>query len=203
GWGGAAGRWAGGRERRGAEPALHAGLRPAEAAKAMSPPPGFAVDVIAGEPDVYQPIAFAIDGKARLWVAEAVSYPWRQKEGEGKDSIVVFEDKDHDGRDETRTLFAEHLNLVSGLEGGFGGLFVGAAPFLYYIPDRDDDLKPDGPPEVLLDGFGYEDTHETLNAFNWGPDGWLYGCHGVFTHSKVGKPGTPPDSTDGQRVKMN
>jgi hypothetical protein len=21
-----------------------------------------------------------------------------------------------------------------------------------------------------------------LNAFQWGPDGWLYGCHGVFTH---------------------
>lgn len=181
------------------DPVLHAGLPPIEAAKAMTVPPGFAVDVIAGEPDVYQPVAFAIDAKARIWVAEAVSYPWRQKEGEGKDSIVVFEDKDHDGKYETRTVFAEHLNLVSGLEVGFGGVFVGAAPYLDYIPDRDDDLKPDGPPEVLLDGFGYEDTHETLNAFNWGPDGWLYGCHGVFTHSRVGKPGTPDD----QRVPMN
>ena len=37
----------------------------------------------------------------------------------------------------------------------------------------------------------YQDTHETLNTFTWGPDGWLYGCHGVFTHSRVGKPGTP------------
>ena len=25
----------------------------------------------------------------------------------------------------------------------------------------------------------------------WGPDGWLYGTHGVFTHSNVGKPGAP------------
>jgi putative membrane-bound dehydrogenase-like protein len=181
------------------DPMLHAGLSPAEAAKAMTIPDGFTVDVIAGEPDVYQPIAMAIDGKGRIWVAEAVSYPWRQKEGEGKDSIVVFSDEDGDGKFETRTVFAEHLNLVSGLEVGFGGVFVGAAPYLYYIPDRDDDLKPDGPPEILLDGFGYEDTHETLNAFNWGPDGWLYGCHGVFTHSRVGKPGTPDD----QRVPMN
>jgi putative membrane-bound dehydrogenase-like protein len=37
--------------------------------------------------------------------------------------------------------------------------------------------------------LGSGDTHETLNAFTWGPDGWLYGCHGVFTHSKVGRPG--------------
>ncbi len=51
----------------------------------------------------------------------------------------------------------------------------------------------------MLDGWGYQDTHETLNAFIWGPDGWLYGCHGVFTHSKVGKPGTPDD----QRQPIN
>ncbi|HEX4646347.1 MAG TPA: PVC-type heme-binding CxxCH protein, partial [Verrucomicrobiae bacterium] len=30
-----------------------------------------------------------------------------------------------------------------------------------------------------------------MNTFTWGPDGWLYGCHGVFTHSNVGKPGAP------------
>lgn len=48
-------------------------------------------------------------------------------------------------------------------------------------------------PEVLLDGWGYQDTHETLNTFTWGPDGWLYGCHGVFTHSLVGKPGAAKD----------
>src|SRR6185369_5473792 len=181
------------------DPILHAGLSAADAAQAMTVPAGFHVDVIAAEPDVHQPIAMAIDGRGRIWVVEAVSYPWRQKEGEGKDDIVVFEDRDGDGKFETRTVFADHLNLVSGIEVGFGGVFVGAAPYLEFIPDRNDDLRPDGTPEILLDGFGYEDTHETLNAFNWGPDGWLYGCHGVFTHSRVGKPGTPDD----QRIPMN
>jgi putative membrane-bound dehydrogenase-like protein len=52
---------------------------------------------------------------------------------------------------------------------------------------------------VILDGFGYHDTHETLNGFIWGPDGWLYGCHGVFTHSRVGPPGTP----DEERTPIN
>ncbi len=181
------------------DPPLAAGLSPADAARAMTVPPGFHVDVIAAEPDLQQPIALAIDAKGRLWVAEAFSYPHRRAEGDGRDSIVVFEDRDSDGKFETRTVFAEKLNLVSGLEIGFGGVFVGAAPYLLFIADRDDDLKPDGAPEVLLDGWGYEDTHETLNAFIWGPDGWLYGCHGVFTHARVGKPGTP----DAERVPLN
>ena len=68
-----------------------------------------------------------------------------------------------------------------------------------FIPDRDGDDRPDGPPQVLLDGWGQHDTHETLNSFIWGPDGWLYGCHGVFTHSRVGKPGTP----DAERIPIN
>ena len=55
---------------------------------------------------------------------------------------------------------------------------------------------PDGEPQVLLDGWGYQDTHETLNSFIWGPDGWLYGLHGVFTQSNV-KP------LDGPETRMN
>ncbi len=115
----------------------------------------------------------------------------RAPEGQGKDRILIFEDTDGDGKFDKRKVFIEDLNLVSGLEVGFGGVWVGAAPYLLFIPIKDGDDMPDGPPQVLLDGWGYQDTHETLNTFTWGPDGWLYGCHGVFTHSNVGKPGTP------------
>jgi putative membrane-bound dehydrogenase-like protein len=82
---------------------------------------------------------------------------------------------------------------VSGLEVGFGGVWVGAAPYLMFIPIKDgDEPQPAGEPQVLLDGWDYtRDTHETLNTFTWGPDGWLYGCHGVFCPSFVGKPDTP------------
>src|SRR5262245_48679699 len=176
-----------------------AGLGPKEAAAAMTAPAGFRVHLFAGEPDVKQPIAMALDDRGRLWVAEAYTYPRRAAEGKGTDRILIFEDTDGDGAFDKRTVFADKLNLVSGLEVGFGGVWVGAAPYLLFIPDRDGDDKPDGPPEVLLDGWAYEDTHETLNTFIWGPDGWLYGCHGVFTHSKVGKPGTPKD----ERTKIN
>lgn len=184
---------------RGNLPNRTAGLTPNEAARAMTAAPGIAVDLIAGEPDLHQPVALWVDGRGRLWVAEAYSYPQRRKDGEAHDTILVFEDRDHDGSFETRTVFHDRLNLVSGLCVGFGGVWIGAAPELLFVPDRDGDLVPDGPPEVVLDGFGLQDTHETLNSFTWGPDGWLYGTHGVFTHSRVGKPGTP----DAQRIGLN
>ncbi|MFO0960668.1 MAG: PVC-type heme-binding CxxCH protein [Isosphaeraceae bacterium] len=177
----------------------HEGLSPGEAAEAMTVPPGFRVSLFAGEPDIVQPIAMTLDERGRLWVAEAYSYPIRLPEDQAKDRILIFEDNDNDGKFDTRKVFADKLNLVSGLEVGFGGVWVGSAPNLLFIPDRNHDDRPDGPPQVLLDGWGYQDTHETLNSFIWGPDGWLYGCHGVFTHSKVGKPGTP----DADRVPIN
>ncbi len=151
--------------------------------------PGFQAELIAAEPDVKQPIAFCMDERGRLWIAEGFSYPNKQPEGQGKDRIVILEDRDGDGVFETHKVFAEGLNLMSGLEIGFGGVFVGAAPELLFIPRDQDDHA--GKPEVLLDGWGFQDTHETMNSFTWGPDGWLYGNQGVFTRSLVGAPGTP------------
>ena len=155
----------------------------------MFVPEGFSVDVIAAEPNLHQPMAFTFDAKGRLWVVEGHSYPQKRPAGEGLDRILIFADNDHDGTFETRTTFIEGLNLVSGMEVGHGGVWVGAAPELLFIPDRDGDDKPDSEPVVLLDGFGYADTHETLNSFMWGPDGWLYGNQGVFNSSRIGKPG--------------
>ncbi len=171
-----------------------ASLPPKEAAAAMTLPPGFHATLIAAEPDITQPVTFCFDERGRIWVAEAHDYPFPAEPGEeGSDRILILEDADSDGAFETRKVFAEGLSLVSGLEVGFGGVWVGAAPYLLFIPDRDRDDVPDSEPEILLDGWGTQDTHETLNSFRWGPDGWLYGCHGVFTHSNVGRPGAPEE----------
>jgi putative membrane-bound dehydrogenase-like protein len=170
------------------------GMTAEEALKRMEVPPGFSVDLIAAEPDVVQPIAMCFDSRGRLWVAEGMDYPQKRPDGEGRDRILIFEDTTGDGNFDTRKIFAENLSLVSGIAVGFGGVYVGAAPYLLFIPDADGNDQPDTDPEILLDGWGYQDTHETLNAFTWGPDGWLYGCHGVFTHSRVGTPGTPDEA---------
>lgn len=212
------------------------GQSPKDALKALQLPGGFKAELIAAEPDLVQPIAFTFDERGRIWVVEGNSYPKPREVGAGQDRIKILEDKDGDGVFETKKIFCEGLNLVSGIELGFGGVWVGAAPYLMFIPDADKDDRADpipdtthvisgqrGPsnnpitseqidhllqPQVpglnftayaLLDGWGSQDTHETLNSFIWGPDGWLYGCHGVFTHSKVGKPG----ASDDQRKPIN
>jgi putative membrane-bound dehydrogenase-like protein len=164
----------------------------------MFVPDGFSVDLIAAEPQIHQPIAFAFDPRGRLWVLEGHSYPQKRPQGQGLDRIVILADTDGDGRFEERKVFVEGLNLASGIEVGHGGVWVGAAPELLFIPDRDLDDRPDGPAEVLLDGFGFGDTHETLNSLVWGPDGWLYGTQGVFNSSSVGKPG----ALDQDRVQL-
>ena len=188
-----------------ADTVLHAGLNPSQVAASVTLPPDFSLQVFAAEPDVRNPIAFCEDHRGRLWVAEGLTYPKRVGKSPvgassadqlkdifgGKDRILIFEDTDGDGKADKRTVFLEGLNLVSGLEYGFGGLWIGAAPYLMFIPVIDGATpKPGGDPRILLDGWNFTaDSHETLNTFTWGPDGWLYGCHGVFCPSHVGKPG--------------
>lgn len=165
-------------------------LTPAEAVAQMSIPKGFDVSVFASEPDIAEPIAFCFDDKGRLWIAENFNYQTRREHTDEQVSrIQILEDTNRDGVFDKKKTFTDKLTFTSGLACGFGGVFVGSPPHLTFIPDTDGDDVPDGPPEVLLDGWGIRDRHETLNSFIWGPDGWLYGCHGVFTHSNVGVPG--------------
>ena len=180
-------------------PVIRPATTPPEATlEQMHVPDGFRVDLVAAEPRVHQPIAFAWDERGRLWVAEAHSYPTRRPAGEGLDQLVIFADQDGDGQFETRKVFARGLNLVSGFELGYGGVWIGAAPELLFLADANHDDIPDAPPRVLLNGFGYQDTHECLNSFLWGPDGWLYGIQGVFNFARIGK----PDAPDGERKEL-
>ncbi len=170
-----------------------------EAAATMKVPPGFQVTLFAGEPEVQQPIGFCIDDRSRLWVAEAYSYPVHGTQAAG-DRILILEDSDGDGQHDKRTVFFEGLNYVTGIEVGFGGAWVMSPPYFYFIPDRDGDDRPDGAPEVILDGFGnHDNAHNLANGFAWGPDGWLYGTHGRTNWSMIGKPGTP----ENERVRFD
>ncbi|MEN3943006.1 PVC-type heme-binding CxxCH protein [Prosthecobacter sp. SYSU 5D2] len=170
-------------------------LKPAEAVAAMDVPEGFEVSIYAAEPDIGEPIAFTFDNRGRVWVVENYNYVNRKNHNEDQilSRIQIFEDTDGDGVFDTKKLFTDQIKFASGIAVGFGGVYLGSPPDLLFIPDADGDDVADGKPEVLLDGWGIQDRHETLNSFIWGPDGWLYGCQGVFTQSLVGKPGTPKE----------
>ena len=174
------------------QPVIEKPFTPLEAAKTMQVPKGFNVTLFAGEPDIKQPIAFCIDDGGRLWVAEANNYP--DKKAGKKDRIIILEDTDGDGRHDKRIVFYDKLEYVSGIEVGFGGVWVMSIPNFYFIPDADYNGVPDGEPVVLLDGFGtHANSHTIANGFAWGPDGWLYGTHGITNWSLPGNPGTPKE----------
>ena len=164
-------------------------LAPEEAAAAMQLPEGFSATLFAGEPDVRQPIAMKLDDRGRVWVAE--SYSYKEWEMKGEDRILVFEDSDNDGKFDSRKIFYDKATHLSGMVVGFGGVWICDSPNLEFIPDRDGDDVPDGPPEIVLDGFSTAAKHNFFNGLTWGLDGWLYGRHGITAASLVGKPGTP------------
>jgi len=175
------------------QPEIPEPLPAKEAAKSMIVPEGFHVDLVASEPDVRQPIGMCVDDRGRIWIAEAYSYPRHSAEAR-EDRILVLEDKDADGRFESRQVFYDKLNYVTGIEVGFGGVWVMSPPYFYFIPDEDRDGVPDSKPRVLLDGFGnHANSHNLANGFAWGPDGWLYATHGRTNWSTPGKPGTPKE----------
>ena len=167
-------------------------LSPAEAIAKMKVPEGFKVELVAAEPDVVNPVAFTFDEKGRIWVAESLEYP-RKQAGKGEDRIKVLDDTDGDGKADKFSVFAEGLNIPSGLAVGHGGVWVANAPDILFYPDKNGDGAADGSPEVIVTGFGRHDTHELPNSFTWGPDGWLYGLNGVFNASHIKYPQSNPN----------
>ena len=158
-------------------------LTPQEAIAKMTVPDGFSVELIAAEPDVVNPVAMTIDERGRYWIAESLEYPRRQP-GPGKDRIRILEDTDGDGAVDKTSVFLEGLNIPSGIAVGHGGVWVANAPDLLFVRDSDNDGKADQQ-EVVVTGFGRDDTHELPNSLTWGPDGWLYGLNGVFNPSHI------------------
>ena len=156
---------------------------PQEAIQKMQVPEGFSVEVVVSEPDLVNPVAFTFDEKGRIWVVESLEYP-RSSPGVGKDRVKVLEDTNQDGKVDKVTVFAEGLNIPSGIAVGHGGVWVANSPDILFLKDTDGDGKADYK-EVVVTGFGRDDTHELPNSLTFGPDGWLYGYNGVFNQSVI------------------
>ncbi len=178
-------------------------MPPEEVCRQSQLPPGFQLGVFAAEPDVQNPIAITTDERGRVWVAENYTYAGA---GAGwfdttlRDRVIVLADTDGDGRQDKRTVFWDEGRKLTSVEVGFGGVWVLCAPQLLFIPDADRDDVPDGPPVVVLDGFGEGAVgHNIVNGLKWGPDGWLYGRHGIQETSQIGTPG----ASESQRAKIN
>ena len=154
---------------------------PQEAIGKMTVPDGFTVELVASEPDIVNPIAMAFDDRGRIWITESIEYP-RKSAGVGRDRVKILEDTDGDGRADKVTVFAEGMNIPTGVAIGYGGVWVLNAPDLLFMHEMDGKERSR---EAVLTGFGRTDTHELPNSLTWGPDGWLYGLNGVFNQSSI------------------
>ena len=177
-------------------------VKPADVLKGISLPDEFRVQLSAAEPDVQQPIAMAWDSRGRLWVAECYTYAESRVNFDLslKDRILIFEDTDNDGIFDKRKVFWDQASQLTSIVLGFGGVWAACAPNILFIPDRNGDAVPDDVPEVVLDGFDNDNVrHNIVNGLKWGPDGWLYGRHGILASSEVGIPGTSRE----KRTRIN
>src|SRR5262245_11252456 len=174
---------------------------PQRSAERIKLPEGLRATLFAGEPDLVKPIAMTLDDRGRLWVVESHSYPnWLPEGKQGRDRILIFEDKKGSGHFDSCKVFWDKGTNLSGIAVGFGGVWLCAAPHLLFIPVRPGEDKPAAAPKVFLDGWDcMKAKHNVFNTLTWGPDGWLYGCNGIQATSYIGRPGTPKE----KRVALN
>jgi len=169
-------------------------MEAAEAARSMQLPEGFVAKLFAAEPEVQNPIAMTWDTQGRLWVAENFTYAERTQRFDLslRDRVLIFEDKDGDGKAESRKVFTDQVQMLTSVEVGRGGVWLMCPPQLLFLPDRDANDQPDGAAEVVLDGFhvAQDNYHNFANGLKWGPDGWLYGRCGHSCPGQIGVPGT-------------
>ncbi len=154
-------------------------LSPEESMSRMITPAGFRVELFASEPDVVNPIVLAWDERGRLWVAETVDYPHQVRDGEpGKDRIKVLEDTNGDGRADKITVFADDLNIPTGIAFHRGGVIVKQAPYTLFMKDTTGDGKADHR-EILIEGWSQWDTHGGPNNIRYGLDNHIWGAVGM------------------------
>ncbi|MEM7263981.1 MAG: PVC-type heme-binding CxxCH protein, partial [Planctomycetota bacterium] len=171
---------------------------PEESLAAMTVAEGYEIQLFASEVSapLFNPMSMAFDAEGRLWVITSPTYPHYDPGVPPSDKILIFEDTDGDGVADRHTIFADQLYIPTGiLPDVNGGCWVGQQPNLWYMQDTDGDLVADRR-EVVLHGFGTEDSHHSISAFTWGPDGAFYFNEGVFHHTQVETPYGPIRARD-------
>ena len=160
---------------------------PREALATIQVKEGYEMELAAVEPLVRGPVAMSFDENGRMFVVEMCDYSEEDKDFLG--NVRLLEDTDNDGRYEKSTLFAHHLSWPTGVICYDGGVFVAAAPDIWYCKDTDGDGQADIQKQVFT-GFGRQNVQGLLNSFCWGLDNRIY-CQTSSSGGKVITPSAP------------
>ncbi len=157
---------------------LPAPKTPRAAVESMRVAPGYAVELMAAEPQVIDPVAMQWGPDGKLWVVEMADYPnGMDGRGDPGGRVRFLEDTDNDGQYDKSTLFLDKVPFPNGVHPWKNGVLISAAPDIFFAADTDGDGKADVR-EVLYTGFGEGNQQHRVNGFSWGLDGWLYVANG-------------------------
>jgi putative membrane-bound dehydrogenase-like protein len=151
---------------------------PQASLRSIRPRPGFQVELVASEPLVQSPIAFAWGPDGKFWVVEMGDYPLGlENKGKPGGRIKYLEDADGDGRYDKATVFLDGLSYPTSVLPWRKGVLVTCAPEIFYA----EDTKGTGKADLrvpLYTGFQEGNPQHRANSLIWGLDNWIYCANG-------------------------
>lgn len=177
---------------------LESPLSPAEQLSTFQLPDGFGIELVTSEEQgVVKPVTVAWDHAGRLWTMTAREYPVDANENAeharalfasgGRDEILVIDAPHQPGPHRPR-VFAKGLAIPLGMLPVDGGVLAQYGSEIRLYQDTDGDGRADKH-QVVLEGFGIQDSHLFPHQFERAPGGWIYVAQGLFNDSTVRRPG--------------
>lgn len=153
---------------------------------------GFEVELVTSDPLIDKVVDVAFDDAGRMWAITAVEYPIDGNESEGvaelyarggRDKVLVFDEPWKAGP-HTPRVFADGMFIPMAILPRTGDVLVGMGPDILRLRDTDGDGRADAR-EVVLTGFGIQDSHLLPHRFVRAPGDWVYLAQGAFNSSRV------------------
>jgi putative membrane-bound dehydrogenase-like protein len=178
-----------------------------EQLKKFKLPEGYEIELVVQESEgLGKFVSVYFDQRGRMWTQTALEYPVDANEnpaaaeavyaGKGKDKVLVYPRESLNGKIPAggltnATVFADGLAIPLGiLPWGAGDTcYVQHGHDLKLYKDTNGDGKADTF-DVVLTGFGVQDSHLFPHQFTRAPGGWIWMAQGLFNNSQVRKPGS-------------
>ena len=165
-----------------------------EQQKLFKLPEGFEIELFTKESaDFGKFIMLIFDQQGRAWSSTALEYPVDANENpaaaealyksKARDKVVVFDKPFESGVRQPRA-FADGLAIPEGVLPHKDGAIVQHGHDIVFLRDTDADGKADAR-EVLLTGFGVQDSHLFPHQFTRAPFGWFWLAQGAFNRGTV------------------
>ena len=150
-----------------------AATEPVDALDTFKVVPGFRLELVAHEPLIVDPIAMSFDEDGRLFVIEMRGYSEQADENLGR--VRRLTDSDGDGKYDQAHVYADGLSWPTAVCCYGGGVFVAAAPDIWFFKDDNCDGRADTKQKVFT-GFGRGNVQGLVNTLLWGPDNRIHGA---------------------------